>query len=225
MTWWSPTDWDWLTSGVRTIIGAGIGTTFVQVGYAVYQERYRKRSHAAYMAMRLAVTLEAYAAASWDLIARNRTEEPHPEGRFTGNATLPLLSPYPEDVEGWRAIDRALAGRCLSLPLKVHANQVDIGWTGTFVEEDWDNVGELVEKMAADRGLDAWKLASALRSRHRIERADEGLNFSDRLTEVVNSAAQAQADQRDGNGGQRPTSNRRRRDIKDRPTAPTPSDA
>jgi hypothetical protein len=98
MAWWDPTVWGWLTSGVTTVIGAGVGTAIVQGGLALYRDQYQKESHAAYMAMRLAVTLEAHAAACLDLIARNDAEEPHPDGRFTGNATLPLVAPYPDDA-------------------------------------------------------------------------------------------------------------------------------
>jgi hypothetical protein len=208
MAWWDPTVWGWLTSGVTTVIGAGVGTAIVQGGLALYRDQYQKESHAAYMAMRLAVTLEAHAAACLDLIARNDAEEPHPDGRFTGNATLPLVAPYPDDAEGWRAIDRRLAGRCLSLPLKIHANQVKIGWTGTFVEDDWDNVGGIVNTMAAERGVEAWELARDLRHKHKIEGADEALNCSGRLTEVLEKARQTEADRWDREREQRPMPNR-----------------
>ena len=222
MAWWDTTGWDWLASGAKVAFGAGIGTAIVQVGLALYRDHYQKKSHAAYMAMRLAVTLEAHAAACLDLIARNNAEEPHPDGQFTGSATLPVVAPYPDDAEGWRAIDRELAGRCLSLPLKIHANQVEIGWTGTFVEEDWDHVGVIVERMAAGRGLDAWELATALRFRHKIEKADEALNCSVRLTEVLKNHDRPRHIAGRGEGTAS-MSNRRRRVTNDHSAAPAKS--
>jgi hypothetical protein len=197
MSWWSdPTFWK---PAVSASLGTILGAAFVQGLFVIYRDYRLRQSQAAYMAMRLAVILEAHAAACWEFIARNGAEEPHPEGHFTGQITLPVVGPYPGDAEeGWRAIDRRLAGRCLGLPLKISANQVEIGWTGTYDDDEWDDVGPTIHEMAASRGLDAWKLAKELRRKHHIEPADEGLDFSDRLLEAQANAQQALADQRNG---------------------------
>jgi hypothetical protein len=53
-----------------SMIGAGLGTAIVQGAFAIFRDYYLRKSRAAYMAMRLAVTLEAYSAACWDIIQR-----------------------------------------------------------------------------------------------------------------------------------------------------------
>ena len=169
----------------------------VQSLFVMHRDGRQRKAHAAYMAMRLAVILEAHTAACLEFIGRNDAEQPHPTGRFTGGVVLPLVEPYPDDAEGWRAIDRGLAGRCLGLPLKIRANQVAIGWTGVFDDDDWENVGDIVKEMASSRGLDAWELAKAIRSKHNIEKADKALDYSDQLTANLEKAQQAKANQRE----------------------------
>jgi hypothetical protein len=186
--------WDWL----RTLLGAAGGTAIVQGLFLIYRDHRQRKSHAAYMAMRLAVTLEAYSAACLDLIERNGSEEPHPEGRFTGNHLLPVVEPYPDDAEGWRAIDRKLAGRCLGLPLKIHADQVSIGWIGTYDEDEWDNAGSFINEKAAGCGLDAWELAKALRHKHKIETADSALNHADEFNEILKRAQRLRTEEDQG---------------------------
>jgi hypothetical protein len=105
---------DWSTL-VQTFVGAGVGTAVVTGLISIYRDHRHKKSQAAYMAMRLAVVLEAVAADCSDLIADNATARQSADEQFPDWKTkLPELPPYPDDAEGWRAIDRKLAGRCLN---------------------------------------------------------------------------------------------------------------
>jgi hypothetical protein len=163
MPWHELLTWDWATI-VKTIVGAGIGAASAQW---LRDSRHRKRQ-AAYMAMRLAVVLEAYAISCSLLIVTNETAEPPPDRDFGGSAALPELPPYPDDDDGWRAVDRKLAGRCLSLRNRIRESQTFIGWTIEF--NDYD-LKEEVYKQVADRGLEAWQLANEMRSKHGVESA------------------------------------------------------
>jgi hypothetical protein len=186
MDWWNDAGlWDWVITAAKTAIGAFGGSAAVQGIFVIYRDRRQRRSHAAYMAMRLAATLEAYAAACVHYIGVNRSLEPDPDPSSeypNWDIKLPLLAPYPDDAEGWRAIDHRLAGRCLSLPLKIEANQTSIH---NAIEYDQGGLEHLLEETAAERGLEAWSLAVALRKRHGIERADEALNCSGWLGDML----------------------------------------
>jgi hypothetical protein len=70
-------------------------------------------------------------------------------------------------------------------PLKVQANQTEIGWTRTFDEEELDDVEGVIERMVACLALEAWKFAKALRCKHGTGKADDALNCSDRLAEAL----------------------------------------
>ncbi|HEX5078202.1 MAG TPA: hypothetical protein VFV80_03560 [Geminicoccaceae bacterium] len=116
----------------------------------------KKKDHASYLALRLAVLLESYATACSDFISENAHAEQGPDDRLPHwNTSLPEMPPYPEDDDGWRAIDRRLAGRVLNLPNRIHVSQNIIAWT---FELNDDELGETLDEQAAARGLEAWKL-------------------------------------------------------------------
>ncbi len=167
MAWWV---WDWATLG-KTALGAGVGTALVQGLLAVYRDGRHRKSQATYMAMRLAVTLEFFASACVDLIQKNANVEPPPptEQYPAWIAELPELPAYPDDADGWRAIDCALAGRCLNLRNKIHGSQ---GIIDSTIEYDMSGLGDTFEEQTAARGMEAWKLAVALRRKHGVEKVD-----------------------------------------------------
>ncbi len=182
---------DWGTL-IKTIIGAGVGTALVQPLLAIYRDARERNSHAAYMAMRLAVILEAYTAACSDLIAKNSTAEAPPDQEFPNwDTTLPQLLSYPEDAEGWRAIDRKLAGRCLNLRNKIDGSQTVIRW---IIEYTRDELGDVLDEEAARRGLEAWSIAIDLRRKHGIEQADAVWDYAEGLKQTLHHAEKARAD-------------------------------
>jgi hypothetical protein len=110
MDWWHPLAWDWATLA-KSALGAGFGTAAMTGILSVYRDTHHRKSQAAYMAMRLAVTLEPYAYACSEFIAENANMQARLDQEFPDwNTSLPELSVYPDDIEGWRAIDRKLAG-------------------------------------------------------------------------------------------------------------------
>ena len=84
---------------------------------SIYRDSHHRKLQAAYMAMRLAVILEFYASACAHFIQENANVQPPPPTEEFPEWTveLPELPAYPDDADGWRAIDRTLAGRCLNL--------------------------------------------------------------------------------------------------------------
>jgi hypothetical protein len=93
------------------------------------------------------------------LSARTRTRSRAP----AWNITLPQVPPYPEETEGWHAIDLKLSGRALDLRNHLAGSQGVIDATVEFAEQDLDDE---LEEHAGARGQDAWALAKDLRSRY-----------------------------------------------------------
>jgi len=131
----------------------------------VIRDRRQSRRHAAYMAMRLAVALEAYSEGCADLVQRNAREAPRRnEEPSARTMALPTPPHYPEDLDGWKAIDHTLADRCLSFESRTRQSQAIIA---SIIGDGRRLAGEL-ETQAIERGLEAWDLAVELRKRHRL---------------------------------------------------------
>lgn len=175
---WDVLAWDWSAMG-RMFLSAGAATACVQMLSPVIRDRHRSRRHAAYMAMRLAVALEAYAEGCAVLIqekarAKTRPDEVVPD-RTT---TLPVPPRYPDDVDGWKAIDHKLADRCLSFESRIRQSQAIIG---SAIDHDLHQLGDEIESQANDRGLEAWELAVEMRKRHRLAPIEPVWDYADEL--------------------------------------------
>lgn len=196
MAWLDPLSWDWSTL-VKTAIGAGVGTATVQAALAIYRDHRQRKVQAAYMAMRLAVTLEAYASACSGFIATNAEAEIPDDEEFPNWSTqLPDLPPYPDDTDGWRAIRRTLAGRCLNFRNKIHGSQEIIYATAEYARDD---LGDVLNVEAAERGLEAWTLAVALRRDSKIEAADTVWDYATGLEHTLERAKKAMNESREQN--------------------------
>jgi hypothetical protein len=194
MDWWHPLAWDWATLA-KSALGAGFGTAAMTGILSVYRDTRHRKSQAAYMAMRLAVTLEAYAYACSEFIAENATMQAPPDQEFPDwNTSLPELSAYPDDPDGWRAIDRKLAGRSLNFRNRILGSQ---GLIGTTWEYATDDLEDTLSEQAAARGLEAWELASTLRSKHGVEQAEPVSDFVEWLQTVLAKAKAAKEDRAD----------------------------
>jgi hypothetical protein len=162
-----PTAW---LSILKIAFGASVGTAFVQGGYTLWRDHSTKRDRGAYLALRLAVMLEAYCSeccsAYFDNAnAHHDPDEPYPNWR----TELPKLPEFPDDVEAWRALDKMLLAKCLDFPNRVHASQNAIA---SCVEYDMHDLELALDEHISDRGVEAWEIASALRDACKLERAD-----------------------------------------------------
>ena len=174
---WDTLLWDWGAMG-RMFLSAGAATACVQLLNPVIRDRRQSRRHAAYMAMRLAVALEAYSEGCADLVQRNAREAPRRnEEPSARTMALPTPPHYPEDLDGWKAIDHTLADRCLSFESRTRQSQAIIA---SIIGDGRRLAGEL-ETQAIERGLEAWDLAVELRKRHRLRPIDPVWNYADDL--------------------------------------------
>jgi hypothetical protein len=200
MVWYDPLTWNWAmltTAAIGPFFGAGFGTALIQAVLPFYRDRRQRKSQAAYMAMRLAITLEFYAWACSTFNANNANAQPDPDSEFPAwDVTLPELPPFPDDADGWRAIDRGLAGRCLNLRNKIHGSQAMIN---DIIEHALYDLGNTVARQGAARGLEAWKLAVELRRKHDVEEADTVWNYPGELERTLRQAEKEERESREQN--------------------------
>jgi hypothetical protein len=170
MEFLNPLTWDWIAF-LKIAFGAGIGTAAVQGTLALWRDARVKKDHAAYLALRVAVLLESYASESCDFIFENASAHHGPDEQYPEwNALLPTLPNYPDDPEGWRAMNRTLVARCLNLPNKIHGSQ---GVIRSVVEyQTGDDLINALDEHAAARGVEAWEIAAALRVEYGLEAAE-----------------------------------------------------
>jgi hypothetical protein len=114
--------WDWAAMG-RMFVSAGAATACVQLLYPFIRDRRHSRRHAAYMAMRMAVALEAYSEGCAGLIQTISRDVRRNQGPPGLTIALPTPPHYPEDLDGWKAIDHTLADRCLSFESRTRQSQ------------------------------------------------------------------------------------------------------
>src|SRR5216684_5703463 len=164
-----PAAWDW-PSILKTVIGAGLGTGAVQGGISLYKDRALRNDGAAYLALRVAVLLEAYTSECCEFYFENANaqqppDEPYPAWR-TG---LPPLADLPDDADAWRAMDKRLTAKCLNFPNRVRASQNMISSAIEYTESE---LGLVLDEQACARGVEAWEIASSLRDTYKLERAE-----------------------------------------------------
>jgi hypothetical protein len=82
----SPSFCDWATPGktaLSALVGAGVGSALVQGLFSLMEKRRRQAAYATYLAMRVAVVLDAFGLACSSLILRNAMAE-HPQEHQAG---------------------------------------------------------------------------------------------------------------------------------------------
>jgi hypothetical protein len=98
---------------------------------------------------------------------------------------LPELPPYPDDPEGWQALDLKLASRALSLRNRIAGSQGMIRSTWEHAE---DELGEELDEQAGGRGLEAWKIAVDLREKYKLEPVELIWDFRDMMQGALEGA-------------------------------------
>ena len=171
------------------IITAVLNQTF-GIGRDVWAAHIKRRSEAGYLALRLAVILEAYAYSCASFIADNaNAQHPSDEPYPAWNTRLPDLPPFPDEVkEGWHSIDLKLAARALDLPNLRAGSQGMINSTSEFNAYELEH--ELGEH-AGKRGQEAWALAKDLRNRYDLPAFAPVWDFTEYLESALREAKTA----------------------------------
>ncbi|PJO47207.1 hypothetical protein [Brucella pituitosa] len=156
---------DWLDL-LKIIIGAGVGTAVAQGIFALARDERTKKSKADFLALQLAINLEAFARQCIELDRENEAAEQFPDQEFPDwSAILPSISPTPDDIDGWRSLDQNMVGRYYNLWAERDAEQKSLSEVVYHVEDDLEEYVALsVEKL----GTRALKLATEIRTRHNL---------------------------------------------------------
>jgi hypothetical protein len=178
-------EWEW-GRFFMMIASAGVGSAVVQMLMPVYRDGRMRRKHAAYMAMRLAVTMENFAWSCANFIqnnhdARTLADEEYPAWEIA----LPELVDYPEDIDGWRALAPKLAGRIFAMKNKLHQSKSVIR---NIIESNKAELGWILDEQAASRGLEAWRIAVDLRKTYGIEPVDLEWDYPGYLQSTLDTA-------------------------------------
>jgi hypothetical protein len=168
----------------------GIITALLTQAFGIARDYFatsgKKKAAATYLALRVAATLEGFAYECASLIADNgNAQEPPDEPHPAWNPTLPTLAPYPEEAEGWHALDAALAGRALDLRNHIVGSQGFIFSTAEYAE---DELGLVIDKHAAERGQEAWTLAVELRKKYGLPAFEPIWDFTDTMERARRAA-------------------------------------
>jgi hypothetical protein len=160
-------------------IGVVVGAVITQ-GFILYRETRIQKLARTYLAMRLAVILEAFAIDCSSLINKNnRSESGDDDEGPCGN--LPSLGEYPTDAN-WIVLDSNLANRALSFrnDLAVSDETIEFRWNmENAVQSDACN------DEAAKRGIQAWDLAVELRKKYDLPPYSPGYDVGESLKKYV----------------------------------------
>lgn len=177
----NPFGWDW-GSIWHAAVGAGLGTAAVQGAITLYRERTQKQDKAAYLALRVAVLLEAYGSDCCRFYFDNASAIEPPDEQYPAWRTdLPDPPELPDDTEAWRAMNRELLARCLNFPNKVRASQNAIEACAEYTEHE---LGNTLDEHASARGVEAWDIACALRKAYGLQSAEIVYDYHDTLRKV-----------------------------------------
>jgi hypothetical protein len=185
---------DWATIGktvVGALIGAGLGSALIQGVFNLMAERRNRTAQATYLAMRLAVQLDAFGLACSDMIVRNRNAETPPDSEYPIWEGLPELPSYPDDTEGWVSLRRDLATRCLRFRSNIQASESLIQDVSNYTEDD---LGDTLDEQAAQLGLEARRIVHDLQRGYGL--GDDGGDYASSLEGVQARALKAMRDRR-----------------------------
>lgn len=170
---------DWL-GWFKTISGAGIGTIIVQPLVSYFNDRRTRNRQASYLALRLAVILEAYASACSDLLEKNQNAQWRPDEQFPDwDLRIPEVPEFPDEAEGWRSLELDLAQRALSLKNIRHFSQGSVHAILEF--QDADDAIKEITHFTAEIGLESWNIADSLRQKYGINPPKIVYDFTENL--------------------------------------------
>jgi hypothetical protein len=174
---------------LRLALAAGVVTTLLNLGVTWWREGRKERRSteqaARYLAMRVAVTLEAFVAETASRVAGNQLHISSEGYAGTSHDELADLDKYPEDAD-WRSLDPALAERALTLRNEHRWTRQNIAYEAEF--EPGRPSSEIRDEEGATLALRAWALAVSLRKHYGIRALDFAVADWDRV-QVLQEAA------------------------------------
>ena len=157
-----------LSETLQLVLGTGFVTTILNqaVGWWVgsRKEAKEKRQEATYLALQIAVILEAFAISCAERIS---SAHYHMAVEYPGNPDLsmPTLESYPT-VESWSLVSSKLATRILSFPNILELGRQEM--TGWWDEGDPEDRTSVMLGFLGKYGLHAWTVSVDLRKEYKL---------------------------------------------------------
>lgn len=180
----------YLAGSMQSVIGAGVGTALVAGGIALYRDKRQQKALATYTAMRVAIAFENFTYQCSEAIFANQAMSP-PSGEQFPDWNISLAQPpeYPDDSDGWRALDIHLANGALSFPLLIQTKQRILSSDAEWMTDRWLDAYLVV---SASLGIAAWHTAEAFRKRYGIELDHAPLSASHVVSQLRTTLSLAQ---------------------------------
>lgn len=160
---------------IALVAGSSVLAALVTQGLSAWRDRRGTNKDAAFSALYMAIAFEAYANECASLIGDSENHESSDGAAGTAHGNLPLLPPYPEEVE-WKAFGLKRTTRALSFRTEVDSLRAMISDHWDFL--DADDIVPLVREEAAKLGAKALDLAADLRRSKHIEPMTETGDWS-----------------------------------------------
>lgn len=174
---------------LQSTLGASLGTVLVQLFAPWWRERCTRHSHAAYLALRLAVGFEEFGAACSERNSDNANAYHSPDDEYPAwNIHLPERAPVPEDAAGWLALcaaNNTLADRALTFQSRIASAMSAIAHCIEFYGDDLDLVMPI---QISECGLEANRLAQDLRRTFNLAPSDPTQAWPDYLDVALKQA-------------------------------------
>ena len=168
----------------------GIFAALVSQGLAWLQEWWtsgrKEKASVRYLAVRVAVSLEAFSQACSDIVSDVSNYESSGGNIGRQVTQLPAAPIYPKDDDSWRALDVDLEERVLSLPNRIAMSQQAVRFAGEI--DTYDDMTLTCMEQASELGIEAWDVAVALRTRNGFPPYSEGVKHVTFLREQAEKA-------------------------------------
>ncbi|MGW9333499.1 hypothetical protein [Bosea sp. NPDC055594] len=147
----------------------------------------KKKASAAYLAVRVAVALEAFSETCSEIVGDIVNYESSGGNVGSPRTDLPAAPTYPTDEESWRSMDLVLVEKVLSFPNRVGASQKAVGYAGEY-GDGGDEMTRMCLEQACERGIEAWDLAVALREKYGFPSYAPAVEYVDFLRKEAEEA-------------------------------------
>lgn len=180
----------WLGDASKLVpagVAAGVAVQVIQTVREWRKDTKVAEQHGTYLAIRIAVVLEAFALACAYAIEQNRLHDEHNGEMGKRTTTLPDLGVYPTDGD-WKSLQASLMSRALTLRNELSTCDRAVHFYYDLGEEE-QALG-VFNHHAGRLGYRGWILASELRTRYAVQApANEGWDFVEVLVDAQRQEA------------------------------------
>jgi hypothetical protein len=162
---------------VTLVTGSSVLSALLTSGLSLFVQWRRASANARYLALRVAVTLEAFALACYHVVADHDVHDNSAGNLGKEHDAFPEIAAYPESLE-WQALPPRLLSRVLNF-----RNEIKISEARLKFQWDLDPGGltETLSEECAHRGSQAMDIVNDLRQTYGLAPLQADYDFAQRL--------------------------------------------